>query len=1219
MVYSSAQISGLVGGQMAMFSNQQQFSQQISGLYGTGPGMAGGGMSNPFPTSAGPGFGAGMAQGMAGSIEGVMGGAALAGGFMGGAAGWADPFTAMMRVGGSNMGALRGLGGAIQAGYGFGSTGGVALPGASANIGRGLMGAASEGFGFMRGVGARGALSGLAGGLGAAAATGGLYYAATLPIMEGAEQFAAGAQNVADVGMMAQAHMGPQFGQAGARPGGGMGRGQIREMVGVLEEIASQDTMASMDSLKRLMDQAGQSGLLQGIGSAQEFKQKFGKMVQQVKQVAQVMGTSLEEAAPLFGQMSQMGLWRTSDIMGTAGAMRAVGPAAAPQMMAAMQSGAQLSHAMGGRLGAGAAMGRDAFLGVQSAVRTGVLSPEQVMEFTGGVGGVEGQRMVAQQMQGVMGRFSETSMGRLMMAGLGRFEGGKFTGGVDKKMMDRFMRGEIDVGELQRIGQQRTSSSREAATSYMVRKGTIGQEMMASGGMEGLSQAVTQVMERAGYGGAGENIQNMFIQKMTGVDARTAEMLRNIGNDIGRIQEDKQRRLEAALDDSFREVDIRMNHSWQGFKDSMGQAFDESFRPMRELGADVATAIGQKTDRAIDYITGRTKKYGMTSRQLQQRLWSEGGLTDTGGLELSARGQAGMSASTSTSERIRNMSRTDRGFFGLGGLASAAFGLEAGTQGEQLARMGAETVELGYGQAVPEGFTRIDEGQSGLSAIALGPLGAIAGAVADISGAGGGRAVRVSDRDEIIRGAVTRSEDRTWSGMGFAGKKEQIQKDLDKAKGAMRRLLASDPALAKEFAEYKEDNPEVQKQTDWLMKKLEKKDPQAAQALKNIAAKSGKGSKNERMKDAMALVIEDAGIKGPWRPDYEKEAGVATEMEMFSSTEEFDQAIADTIEVAAEQGAAFSFTQVVGREGLAGAYARTFDMLTGAGPTEEFRDTLERVTQSGWAGTFARALEGDKAAIDEIASGSEEMQAAWAKLGDVPKGQKEKFVKSLKTIEKRRGGRAALQVREKTAQLAKRALQEGAGEGLEGPQKEAFQKLLKTYAEGGAGTKAAERLTAQLMETDLRALAEEGGVVGQQVARYGQARKAIGGFRTGAGVTTEQLEKELGQFRLPEEMRKELKKLVESGGEFTEEEKASFQKMFTQRAGQAGVMGGQVGRGASTQSLTDSLTRYTDANTKFVFAVGAAISGIEKKDLEQTAKDLENTLQEKTGKRPGVE
>ena len=52
MPVSSMQISGLIGGQQAMFANNMAYSQQLGGMYGTGP--AGGmmPMQPPYPSAS---------------------------------------------------------------------------------------------------------------------------------------------------------------------------------------------------------------------------------------------------------------------------------------------------------------------------------------------------------------------------------------------------------------------------------------------------------------------------------------------------------------------------------------------------------------------------------------------------------------------------------------------------------------------------------------------------------------------------------------------------------------------------------------------------------------------------------------------------------------------------------------------------------------------------------------------------------------------------------------------------------------------------------------------------------------------------------------------------------------------------------------------------------------------------------------------------------------
>ncbi len=402
MPITSAEISGLVGGQTAMFSNQHSYAQQLSGMYGAGPQMGTAGMQNPFPSA--PSYapanmpvtgwrggdtgnaGSRMIGGLAGAIPAAMGGLSLAGGLIGGPLAIADPISMALKTG--TMAAR--IGGSFMGGI----VGGATL------------------------------------GIGAAA-----YYG----VESAAQNMYAGARNVADVGNMAGKYMGPQWGGEGSRPGGQMGRQNIRAMVSVLEDIASSEVMVSIESAKRLMDKFGQAGLLQGIGDANTFRTKYSALVKQANEVAKILGTSLEEAAPVLGQFRQMGLWTTKDVMGAAGMARQVGAAAAPYMMGTMQAGAQMAHQMGGNMGAGARIGAGAFASIQSAQRTGTFNEQQVMEMTGGVGGLEGQQMVAQQMTGVMSQFGNTPMGRLMMAGLGKTEGGRFTGGLDQQMMQKFM------------------------------------------------------------------------------------------------------------------------------------------------------------------------------------------------------------------------------------------------------------------------------------------------------------------------------------------------------------------------------------------------------------------------------------------------------------------------------------------------------------------------------------------------------------------------------------------------------------------------------------------------------------------------------------------------------------------------------------------------------------------------------------------------------------
>lgn len=1222
MAWSTINTSSLIGGQTAMFSNQASYSQQIAGMYGTGPRMGGAGMQNPFPQPMAPSFGGAgmlnpdlgtqMAGGMAGALPAMMGGASLAAGFMGGAAGWADPFTGTARGFWAGSGGMGGMGSAWKAGYG-----GVAE-------GAGIASKLGGGFGSVgrqaAALGVRGVGGALAGGALAATGVGLAYYAAGSIMTSAVEQFGAGARTISDVGMMANAYMGPQTGQPGSRPGGGMGRTQIRQMASVLENLASDDTMATVDSLKRLMDKVGQAGMLQGIGDAQQFKQRFGDIVKQVKNVAMVMGTTLEDAAPLMGQMRQMGMWRTGDIMGTATALKAAGPMAAGQMMGAMQQGAQVSHAMGGRMGAGAAMSRDLFMQIQAAQRTGTISPEMMMEFTGGAEGPEGQQIMAQKLGGVMSGFAESPMGRLMMAGMGEFKGGAYTGGIDKKKLQQFMSGQLDVGQLQQTGQRQSGQSQEAATSFMVRGGAIGQEMMAAGGMEAMGMAVKQVMERAGKADAGENIKNMFIQKMMNVDARTAEMIRRIADDIPRIQEEKQRKMEATLDEQFREVDIRMNRSWGGFKDTWAQAQEEFWKPVRELGADVATSFGRAVDQASDSIWGRTKSFQMSAGERQRMMWREG-------LAGGAPVDLGMSQPSETTmiSQMRNIGGGGVGLGGIGGIAAYGMGLSSGTNLDMMRRLGAQTRDAVPGSQ-DQGWATMEGGGGGAGrymarGLTMGALQTALGAGGGLGGFGGGnlaaagrgiegailggrKQVYLGDQDEMFRHALGRAEDRTWKGLGFAGDQTKYQGSVDEAAAGMRTLL-SDPAILKEYEEMRGKNPTGKEQTEWLMSKLQGKDRKAWEAMRRVAGGVGTGNRATNYMDAMALVMDKAKVGEAFAPDWKADVEKMKDVQIASTPDQADRMIQENLtnEARTLQSEGTSWLGKAAEALLpGGATSRGAEQL-------EIQSTLEDILQSGEAKEISEVLSGKGTrTVGDLSEAGQRKYAALAKLVGGNTEAQQRLAATLGKSADLRVTRAQMVERGKVSTAARGQLTtlRGGGLGVTGAVKEKLQGLLETYSsaayergEGGAMSSATEQMRA-LVEGDdatLKALREGGGEFGARITELAGTVKAAGKLTTGKGVKYEDI-----AGKLPSEaagLREEIEKMVSTGGEFTESERKELQELILQRGASSAGGGTAAARGGATERLTELMTKYTEANTKFVFAVGASVAGLNKEDVDK--------------------
>ncbi len=653
---------------------QQMMGQPIGVLPPAGfAGMQGGpgfSFANPYygPQDMGPlgavrspgGFGAMMAGGMAGAAVPIA--ETLA-------------FSAAMPM----------MGGAFSAGAGF--------------AGQGFMGTMRG----AAGLGLRGGAAAMGGGLAAAALPIGALVAASSAANYAGGQVYQGAQNIAQVGAMSNQYFGPAYGQSGALPGGQHSRGFVRNISSVLHEIAGDDTMSSMQDLKRVMDRAGQMGLLTGISSPGEFKAKFSKMVGQVKDLAQVLGTSLEEAMPLFGQMNQMGLWRASDVMGTAGAMRAVGSAAAPQLLQTMQSSAQRSFQMGGSLGSGAALGRNQFLNINEAVRSGVFSNEAVVQLTGGTGGVEGQRMLADRVSALVQQTGRRPIGRLAMAGLAEIDDGTFTGRVDQERLQEFISGNISIGDLQRRGMGATRS-RQGAASFTARQDMLSQNVMASGGMELMGAMTRTTLDRAGFGGASEEIQQLMIERLMGVGSRDAQILQRLMSRMPELMDRRLDRSKAALEDAFRSADDKMNRSFEGLSQALGDAMEnEVGRPFQEFGEELSTVINERTDALSRFITGRQTQMRV-GRGERMRLLAAG---RTGRLSnLTSFGNVGR-VGRDYVDPGGVLPRLTEGLRrrGLGGTLGNLFGHDLSGRGRLLQDLGLETQEqwsgvFGIGSAV---------------------------------------------------------------------------------------------------------------------------------------------------------------------------------------------------------------------------------------------------------------------------------------------------------------------------------------------------------------------------------------------------------------------------------------------------------------------------------------------------------------------------------------
>jgi hypothetical protein len=948
-----------------------------------------------------------------------------------------------------------------------------------------------------------------------------------------------------------------------------MGNQTIKKITGALHEIVGDDMRTTMEEVKKVMDQAGRMGMLTGISDAQTFKQRFGGIIKQVRQIADIMGTTLEQAAPMMGQLGQMGMWKASDVMGTAVAGRISG-AAAPQMMQTMQQGAQVSHAMGGTLRAGAVMGQNAFMDIQAARRAGTFSHQDVMEFTGGVGGAQGQQIMAQRMQRMMSTFSQTSPGRLMMAGLGEMKEGVFTGGVDREKLEKFQRGEISIQDLKRMGYSSTRKSRGAAMSFFRQAGKLGQNIGAEGGIQAMGKIVQEVADTK-FGGS-EQARHQLLQQMLGVSNREAEMIGRLMDDMPRIKDQQVRAAEDAINKTFDDLERRQNRSWGALKTAIKSSLHESLsRPFQEAGERLAADFGEGFERLGRTLTGKVERIAMGTKE-RGRLLRSGALTQ----DFSDIVTPEMGRGFTEGGMLENLTRGVRQE-GVGGVLTstmkgAAVGALAGGVGALPGAMvgaGMGVYDLMTGEG---GMTRRQEA---FSRIGVGP--------------GAGRA----EQELGMRHAMIRAQAPTRKALGF-------DKD-DRRVGEVRTKLRT--AIG---------------QSSDRLRQMKKKNPRgyAAEVLRSMGMKVTRENLNML---AVAQEEEDFG-GGDLAVDFKSMAADAggrlpgTPAELAEmQTDLLDQLTeasgARNLGMAALQGAG------VGAAGgaVGGLLGMGLGAVLGAGAglvTAAVKDTgFEREDiQAALTGEGSEILQ-KYLAKGDVAAAREDVQRLGAERagkvgelieamerGDIDKG---KFKELAQKFQSTRGAQVQMEALGKIRDIAAKGPSEvrlrgpGAAEKMRG-----FSELVETYRGGKDRTLSRDEvMSAQEKVGDLaKGLTDDqarqfmrAGSIGRQVAALHIAGQAA----TSEGMTGKQMERTLAKLRtagydiegmgggdMVKRILKDKKVSKEEAKEFGDEAAKIIKSSMSETA---------ESKKTHNEKMMEQLRIYTDANTKFVNAVKVAL------------------------------
>lgn len=561
---NSGQVSQMVAQQNSMFAGNQMYSQQISqqmpGMYSGSFGMpmqggfSYGGQSPPMGYDVGSRASGGIMSAAGGTAQFALGaGTLMAGmGMLGGARYALDPF--------AGAGAMYRMGGAM----GMGMGGRLAMGAAGAIPALGLVAGAGHAIGSVM----------------------------------------SGAQDQASIDRT----LGQNFGFSNPSTGGrGFSRQQsmaIGDMVRQLEHMP--EMMTSMGELTRIMDRMGQMGMMNGVTNVRDFGSKFKSTLSVLKEVSKVIGSTMEEALPLFGEIRRSGMYSTSDVLKNAMQRQVVGGLTGmnqAQVGQVAAFGSQLGFATGGSRATGAQHALRMAGQIGMANQMGVISNDQIAELTG-LEGAEGQQALAGQLTQAGYRMSGSALGTAMSIAMAEQKGGKFTGKMDSALMDRFRRGDMSKAEMLKMVHSKTGS-RGSKLSYVSKRGELRSEMAGQMGVEGQLNMLQMVLGERGY----DNPDALnIVSQGFGLDEREAGLLVDLGKQMPDINLEMNQRGRAEAKRIAQNSFMKQNYSWDAVKSKVGKKIEGVItEPFKQFGADLRNSINQTVDDFIDDITGKYK------------------------------------------------------------------------------------------------------------------------------------------------------------------------------------------------------------------------------------------------------------------------------------------------------------------------------------------------------------------------------------------------------------------------------------------------------------------------------------------------------------------------------------------------------------------------------------------------------------------------------------
>ena len=395
-----------------------------------------------------------------------------------------------------------------------------------------------------------------------------------------------------------------QFQNPASRTGRGFSR-QDASMIGetIREMQHLPEAMTSMGELTRIMDKVIQTGQMNGVRDPHEFQRKFKATVRTLKEVAQVMGTTMEEAVPLLQEARQAGHYGqagTKSFMFQRQMTQGLTGMNQQQVNQTAQAGAQMGFATGGSRATGSKHAIRATNQIGMMNRLGIISNDEIAELTGEEG-EKGIQQMGMNLTEMAYRQRGSVIGTVMTVGLGEMKGGKFTGKMDQEMVKRLRTGTLDWGEL-KSQMHRNIATRGAKISYVAKRGQMFSEMAGEAGAEGLALMLKQAI--GNRIGSDENIFNI-VQQEFGANEREAAQMTTLLKSLPKLT--RERMISEDTEVTRQSKVKQMNRmSPDAIKRRISKQIENAVtEPFKEWGVSMHKAVQSRVDEFIDDLSGQ--------------------------------------------------------------------------------------------------------------------------------------------------------------------------------------------------------------------------------------------------------------------------------------------------------------------------------------------------------------------------------------------------------------------------------------------------------------------------------------------------------------------------------------------------------------------------------------------------------------------------------------